>query len=101
VRAREDARGDLMRARHRLSKLLLRHERVYEGSAGRSPTTPGFAANTSRAVSSPSPSTSATALSARSRRAATRSTERSPSALSKSHSTTSSAGLSVCVASPP
>lgn len=33
VRAREDARGDLMRARHRLSKLLLRHECVYEGSA--------------------------------------------------------------------
>jgi transposase len=33
VRAREDARGDLMRARHRLSKLLLRHGRVYEGSA--------------------------------------------------------------------
>jgi transposase len=34
VRAREDARGDLMRARHRLSKLLLRHGIVYyEGSA--------------------------------------------------------------------
>jgi transposase len=33
VRAREDARGDLMRARHRLSKLLLRHGSVYEGSA--------------------------------------------------------------------
>jgi transposase len=33
VRAREDARGDLMRARHRLSKLLLRHELVYDGSA--------------------------------------------------------------------
>lgn len=29
VRAREDSRGDLMRARHRLSKLLLRHGRVY------------------------------------------------------------------------
>ena len=29
VRAREDARGDLMRARHRLSKLLLRHGLVY------------------------------------------------------------------------
>ncbi|MCL3863309.1 IS110 family transposase [Actinotalea sp. K2] len=29
VRAREDARGDLMRARHRLSKLLLRHDVVY------------------------------------------------------------------------
>lgn len=33
VRAREDARADLMRARHRLSKLLLRHGLVYE--AGR------------------------------------------------------------------
>jgi transposase len=29
VRAREDARGDLMRARHRISKLLLRHGIVY------------------------------------------------------------------------
>ena len=33
VRAREDARGDLMRARHRLSKLLLRQGLVYEASA--------------------------------------------------------------------
>lgn len=31
VRAREDARGDLMRARHRLSKLLLRYGIVYCG----------------------------------------------------------------------
>ena len=31
VRAREDCRGDLMRARHRLSKLLLRHGIVYHG----------------------------------------------------------------------
>jgi len=31
VRAREDVRGDLMRARHRLSKLLLRHGIVYVG----------------------------------------------------------------------
>lgn len=30
VRAREDVRADLMRARHRLSKLLLRHGLVYE-----------------------------------------------------------------------
>ncbi len=29
VRAREDVRGDLMRARHRVSKLLLRHGHVY------------------------------------------------------------------------
>jgi transposase len=33
VRAREDARGELMRARHRLSKLLLRHGLVYDSSA--------------------------------------------------------------------
>ena len=33
VRAREDARGELMRARHRLSKLLLRHGLVYDGAA--------------------------------------------------------------------
>ncbi|MDP9822591.1 IS110 family transposase [Nocardioides massiliensis] len=31
VHAREDARGDLMRARHRLSKLLLRQGIVYSG----------------------------------------------------------------------
>jgi transposase len=31
VRAREDCRGDLMRARHRLSKLLLRQSIVYNG----------------------------------------------------------------------
>jgi transposase len=31
VRAREDCRGDLMRARHRLTKLLLRHGIVYYG----------------------------------------------------------------------
>jgi transposase len=31
VRAREDCRGDLMRARHRLSKLLLRHGTLYCG----------------------------------------------------------------------
>ncbi len=34
VRAREDVRGDLMRARHRLSKLLLRHDVRFEGSGG-------------------------------------------------------------------
>src|SRR5712691_6314743 len=33
VRARADARADLMRARHRLSKLLLRHRLLYEASA--------------------------------------------------------------------
>ena len=31
-RAREDIRGDLMRARHRLGKLLLRHDVRYDGS---------------------------------------------------------------------
>lgn len=33
VRAREDVRGDLMRARHRLSKLLLRHDVRYQDTA--------------------------------------------------------------------
>lgn len=33
VRAREDVRGDLMRARHRLSKLLLRQGIVFDGTA--------------------------------------------------------------------
>jgi transposase len=33
VRAREAVRGDLMRARHRLSKLLLRHDVRYEDTA--------------------------------------------------------------------
>jgi transposase len=34
VRAREDVRGDLMRARHRLSKLLLRHDVRFDGGGG-------------------------------------------------------------------
>src|SRR5918996_1201010 len=34
VRAREDIRGDLMRARHPLSKLLLRHDVRFDGAAG-------------------------------------------------------------------
>ena len=34
VRAREDVRGDLMRARHRLSKLLLRHDVRFYGTGG-------------------------------------------------------------------
>jgi transposase len=32
VRAREDVRGDLMRARHRIAKLLLRHDLRFEGN---------------------------------------------------------------------
>jgi transposase len=34
VRAREDVRGDLMRARHRMGKLLLRHDVRFEETAG-------------------------------------------------------------------
>jgi transposase len=33
VRAREDLRGDLMAARHRIGKLLLRHDHLYAGPA--------------------------------------------------------------------
>ena len=61
VRAREDARGDLMRARHRLSKLLLRHERCTTRRRGREPTTRGFASSGSKTGRSRSCSTSATA----------------------------------------
>jgi transposase len=32
VRAREDVRGDLMRARHRVAKLLLRHDLRFDGN---------------------------------------------------------------------
>ena len=32
VRSREDVRGDLMRARHRVGKLLLRHEQRFDGT---------------------------------------------------------------------
>jgi transposase len=35
VRAREDVRGDLMRARHRMGKLLLRHDVRYDGAGER------------------------------------------------------------------
>jgi transposase len=35
VRAREDLRGDLMRARHRLAKLLLRHDVRYDDTSSR------------------------------------------------------------------
>jgi len=35
VRAREDLRGDLMRARHLLSKLLLLHDIRYDDTASR------------------------------------------------------------------
>jgi transposase len=34
VRAREDVRGDLMRARHRMGKLLLRHDVTFDGPGG-------------------------------------------------------------------
>ena len=50
VRAREDARGELMRARHRLSKLLLRHGSSTTRAPGRSLTTSGCAGSGSRAA---------------------------------------------------
>ena len=48
MRAREDARADLMRVRHRLSKLLLRQGRVYSaGTPGTACTRSGCASNVS------------------------------------------------------
>ena len=44
VRAREDCRGDLMTARHRVSKLLLRQGIVYSGGKpGTAGTNAGYA----------------------------------------------------------
>ena len=43
VRAREDVRGDLMRARHRMGKLLLRHDVRYDGAASTGRTPPRLA----------------------------------------------------------
>ena len=54
VRARDDVRTDLMAARHRLSKLLLRHGLVYDGSVtGTGPMTPGCAGSAARVLTVP------------------------------------------------
>ena len=104
VRAREDARGDLMRARQRLSKLLLRHGLVYDASAWtlahdawlrrqrfeRRPLALAF-----------DESYGAVLQANRQRRAATHSTGRSPSSPASRRSRKSSPGSSVCAASPP
>jgi transposase len=42
-RTREQVRGDLMSARHRVSKLLLAHGRVYDGKTTMEPGTPSVA----------------------------------------------------------
>ena len=67
VRAREDLRGDLMRARHRLAKLLLRHEVRFDGPqanwtqahlgwlAGRDARAAGVAAGAWRTIAARSP----------------------------------------------
>ena len=48
VRAREDVRGDLMRARHRVGKLLLRHDVRFDGPAtGPSAISTGWAGSSS------------------------------------------------------
>src|SRR4051812_44059867 len=52
VRAREDVRGDLMRARHRLSKLLLRHD-VHASTVAAAPGPSATASGSPRAVSAP------------------------------------------------
>ena len=100
VRAREDARGDLMRARHRLSKLLLRHGLVYDAS--RVDARP-------RRLAAPAALRESAARArvrgvlrrprCRRRRAATRSTGRSSSSRRSRRSPRSSAGSAACAAS--
>ena len=47
VRAREDVRGDLMRARHRVAKLLLRHDLASRATTGPSATSTGWGGSSS------------------------------------------------------
>ena len=77
VRAREDARGDLMRARHRLSKLLLRQGIVWDRSAWTGEHTTGCAASTSTGAGCSWPSTRPSTRCSRCTPAATGSTPRS------------------------
>ncbi len=79
VRAREDARGDLMRARHRPRSCSCGTGSSTKAARGRSRTMPGCADNGLRAGRWRSPSTRATAPCCRRRDAGTRSIERSPS----------------------
>jgi transposase len=99
VRAREDARGDLMRARHRLSKLLLRHGRCTRRPRGRGPTMRGFAGIDSEAARSRSSSTNATAACSTRRPGETHSIRRSRSWPRASRTPMSSSGSSACAAS--
>ena len=100
VRAREDARGDLMRARHRLSKLLLRHGLVYDASAW---THAHDALAAPAAVRARPPALAFEEClrggDAGERRAATHSTRRSCELAASRRSPRPSAGLSVCAAS--
>jgi transposase len=99
VRAREDARGDLMRARHRLSKLLLRHGLVYDATAW-TLAHDGWLRR-QRFVSKPLAltSTSAMARCCKQRRAEMRSTPRSSSWRWSRRSPRSLGGSAVCAAS--
>jgi transposase len=78
VRARDDVRGELMRARHRTSKLLLRQGVVYSGGVpGRMRITPGCVSNASRSAACRAPTTRPMRRCCWPRRAATTSTRRS------------------------
>ena len=83
VRAREDVRGDLMRARHRLGKLLLRHDVRYDGTGERlDAAPPRLARSASSSASAARRSTLLDylgAIDALRASAATRSRRRSPS----------------------
>ena len=100
VRAREDARGDLMRARHRLSKLLLRHGLVYDATAWTRTHDAWLRRQRFQSGRSRSCSTSATPACWTRKPGGTRSTWRSPSSLRASRTSMWSSGLSVSGVSP-
>ncbi|WP_341360282.1 transposase [Georgenia sp. M64] len=101
TRAHEDARADLMSARHRASKLLLRHGIVYSGGApGAGTITPGWPAPTSTSPPPKTPSRTPTNKSCCSRSARGTSPPRSPTWPPTASSPTSSTPWAACAASP-
>lgn len=99
VRAREDARLDRMRDRHRLSKFCLRHERSCRRAPGRSCGVSGFPSSASSSPPSSRPSTPTCTRSTSSTRGSRRWSGRSARRPTSSRGAYWSAGCAACAAS--
>jgi transposase len=101
VRAREDARLDRMRDRHRLSKFCLRHGRLLPGSSWSVTRRIWLSRSGSSTLPSSSPSTPTCTRSTWSTRASFRSSGRSPRPPSRVRGASSSPSFAACAASTP